>query len=180
MAFPTVTGENSLSNSFIGNTKQVCLVTRDIHRTMAGLVKLGIGPWRVYTFGPDTCSDITYRGTPSEHSMRLALAHSGDMMWEVIQPVEGASIYTEFLEDHGEGIHHIAANCDGLSYPEQLDKMLELGFEVIQSGVWAERVPFAYFGTEGDLSTTIELFDIPEDFVMPEPEEWFPEAPPEE
>ena len=89
MASPTVTGENSLSNSFIGNTKQVCLVTRDIHRTMAGLVKLGIGPWRVYTFGPDTCTDITYRGKPSTHSMRLALANSADMMWESYNRLKG-------------------------------------------------------------------------------------------
>jgi hypothetical protein len=180
MTVPTVTGENSLSNSFIGNTKQVCVVTRDIHRTMAGLVKVGIGPWRVYTFGPDTCTEVTYRGKPSEHSMRLALANSADMMWEVIQPLEGPSIYTEFLDDHGEGIHHIAAKCDGMAYPDQVEKMLSLGYEIIQSGVWADRVPFAYFGTEGDISTTIELFDIPEDFVLPEPEEWFPEAPPAE
>jgi len=32
-----VTGEQSLSNSFLGNTKQVCIVTRDIYRTMEGL-----------------------------------------------------------------------------------------------------------------------------------------------
>jgi methylmalonyl-CoA/ethylmalonyl-CoA epimerase len=39
-------------------------------------------------------------------------------------------------------------------------------------------VPFAYFDTEDDMSTTMELFDIPENFDMPEPEEWFPAAPP--
>jgi methylmalonyl-CoA/ethylmalonyl-CoA epimerase len=178
MIQPTVTGESSLSNSFVGNTKQICLVTRDIYRTMAGLVKVGIGPWSVYTFGPDNCTDSTYRGEPSNHTMRVALAFSGEMMWEVIQPLEGRSIYTDFLDQHGEGIHHIASACDGLSYAEQLEKMQTLGYNIIQSGVWAQGVPFAYFDTEGDMSTTIELFDIPEDFDMPEPEEWFPAAPP--
>lgn len=84
-----VTGEQSLSNSFLGNTKQVCIVTRDIYRMMEGLVKTGIGPWSIYTFGPDTCTEVTYRGKPSNHSMRLAIAMSGDTMWEVIEPLVG-------------------------------------------------------------------------------------------
>lgn len=178
MTIPKVTSENTLSNSFFGNTKQICIVSRDIYRTMEGFVKLGIGPWSIYTFGPDTCTDVTYRGKPSEHSMRLALAVSGDMLWEVIQPLEGRSIYTDFLDEHEEGIHHVAPSCEGLSYAEQVEKMKSLGYSISQSGVWCERVPFAYFDTEGDLTTTIEVFDIPADFILPEPEEWYPEAPP--
>jgi hypothetical protein len=40
------------------------------------------------------------------------------------------------------------------------------------------RVPYAYFATEGDVSTTLETFLIPDDFEMPEPDEWYPAAPP--
>jgi methylmalonyl-CoA/ethylmalonyl-CoA epimerase len=179
MLIPKVTSETTLSNSFLGSTKQVCVVSRDIYRTMDGLIKLGIGPWRVYTFSPETCTDVIYRSKPSTHSMRLSLATSGDMLWEVIQPLEGPSIYTEFLDQHGEGIHHVAPLCEGLTYDQQVSKFESLGYRSIQSGTWQGVVPFSYFETEGDISTTLEIFDIPEDYDLPEPEEWYPAAPPE-
>jgi hypothetical protein len=54
----------------LGEAIQICVVTRDLRRTMGGLVRAGIGPWSVYTFGPDTVSDLTYRGKPAQYSMR--------------------------------------------------------------------------------------------------------------
>lgn len=174
----TVINETTLSNSFFGNTKQICIVTRDVKRTLAGMVNLGIGPWSIYIFDENNCTDVTYRGKPSKHTMYLALATSGDMLWEVIQPLQGKSIYTEFLDDHAEGIHHVAPVCEGLSYLEQVAKFESMGYPMVQSGLWAGKVPYAYFETEGDISTTLEIFDIPEDFEMPEPIEWYPAKPP--
>ncbi len=39
-ANPKVTSEVTLDTSFLGNTIQVCVVTRDYQRTMEGLVKV--------------------------------------------------------------------------------------------------------------------------------------------
>ena len=47
---PTVISDSELSNSFLGETIQVCVVSRDYKRTMEGMVRLGIGPWRVYHY----------------------------------------------------------------------------------------------------------------------------------
>ncbi len=175
---PVVTGESTLANSFLGSNMQICVVTRDFRRTMAGLAKAGIGPWRVYTFGPKTVRDITYRGRPSDHSMKLGLAFSGSMMWEIVQPLTGPSIYEEFLEAHGEGIHHVAFDCNHIPWDQQLLAFEERGYAMIQSGLWQGKVPYAYFETEGDITTTIEIFKVPEGFVWPEPEEWYPGPPP--
>lgn len=177
MTQPRVLSEVALDNSFQGDTMQTCIVTRDMHRTLEGMVKLGIGPWRVYEFGPETVSDMSYRGKPARYKMKLALAFSGTMMWEVIEPVDGPSIYHDFLRDHGEGIHHVAQVCNGLPWDERVAAYKARGLQVVQSGTWAGRVPYAYFGTESLISTTIEIFDIPADFVMPEPLEWFPARP---
>lgn len=173
----SVVGEASLSNSFMGNTAQVCVVTRDFRRTIEGLIKMGIGPWALYTFGPGTVSERTYMGKPEDYSMRLALATSNNMLWEVIEPLEGNSIYKDFLEAHGEGIHHVAMGCEGLSFEERVAEFEARGCKKIQSGVWLDLVPYAYFETEGLITTTIEIFDFPENFVMPEPEEWLPSPP---
>ncbi len=41
---PTVTSDVTMSNSFLTETIQVYVVTRDYQRTMEGLVQTGIGP----------------------------------------------------------------------------------------------------------------------------------------
>ena len=116
----TVTGETSLSNSFLGDTVQICVVTTDIYRTLDGFVKLGIGPWRIYTFGPATVTEQTYRGKKQTYSMRLAVGYTGSTFWEVIEPLEGESIYKDFLAAHGEGIQHVAQGCGKLTLAEQI------------------------------------------------------------
>jgi len=174
----SVTGAATLSNSFMGNMVQVCAVTRDFRRTVDGFVKLGLGPWAVYTFGPGTVTEQTYRGRPAVFSMRLGLATSGNMLWEVIEPLEGPSIYKDFLLAHGEGIQHVAMGCEGLSFKERVAEFEARGCTMIQSGLWVNRVPFAYFQTEDLTTTTLEVFDFPAGFALPEPEEWIPGPPP--
>jgi hypothetical protein len=41
---------SQLSNHFLGDVIEICIVTCNYQQTMEGLIKLGIGPWRVYTF----------------------------------------------------------------------------------------------------------------------------------
>ncbi|MGD9536290.1 MAG: VOC family protein [Alphaproteobacteria bacterium] len=176
-AIPKVTGENTLSNSFLGDNIQICVVTRDFHRTMEGLVRTGIGPWKVFTFSPETVTEMTYRGKPARYSMRLGLTYSGSMMWEIVQPLTGPNIYEEFLERHGEGIHHVAFGCNGIPWQDRLKAFADHGYQMIQSGKWLGKASYAYFETEGDTTTTFEIFDWPPDFVPPEPEEWYPAKP---
>lgn len=172
-----VTGPSSLSNSFLGDTLQVCVVTRDMTRALEGFAKMGIGPWRVYTFSPETVSEQTYMGEPARYSMRLALASSGTMMWEVIQPLEGPSIYKDFLAAHGEGIQHVGQACNGLSYDQQFAKFVAAGRKMIQSGTWNAGVRYAYWATDELISTTVEIFDFPAGFEFPEPDSWYPARP---
>jgi len=47
-----------------------------------------------------------------------------------------------------------------------------------QSGRFAGANSFAFFDTESTTATTFETYLIPDGFVWPEPEEWFPASPP--
>ena len=96
------------------------------------------------------------RGKPARYSMRLGLAFSGSMMWEIVQPLTGPNIYEEFLERHGEGIHHVAFGCNGIPWNERLKVFADHGYQMIQSGRWQGRAPYAYFETEDDTTTTFE------------------------
>lgn len=174
-----VTSPTTLSNSFIGNVVQICVVTPDLYLTLANFVKLGIGPWRIYTFDTDNVIDQTYKGKPEAYSLKLATGWSDSTFWEVIQPLEGNSSYKDWLEKHGEGIQHVAVTCGNMSYGESVDEFQNRGYSVIQSGNYQGKVPFAYLNTEHSIGVTVELMDLPEGFVMPAPDKWYPGPPPD-
>jgi methylmalonyl-CoA/ethylmalonyl-CoA epimerase len=176
--WPAVISESRLSNSFLGNLIEVCIVSRDHRRMMEGMVRLGIGPWRVHTFDSSTVTEQTYGGEPAEYVLKVCFAQADNVVWEIIQPIDGPTILHEFLDEHGEGIHHVAFDCAGAPWEARLAGFVSRGFQLTQSGRFAGENVFAFFGTEGATGATFETYLIPEGFVWPEPEEWFPGAPP--
>jgi hypothetical protein len=157
--FTQGTTPDPLPNAFVSQVIQICIVTRDYRRTIAGFLKLGIGPWRVYTLGPDTVSNMTYRGKPSPHVIKVCLATIGGMEREIVQPVERPTIYDDFLAQHGEGVHHVAVSCAGLTWAEKIARFEAEGFHVVQSGSWLGQMPYAYLETEDSTGTTFEIYD---------------------
>ena len=89
---PAVVSATELSNSFLGGLVEVCLVTADHRRTMEGLVRLGIGPWRIYTFDSRTVGERTYRGEPADFGIRVCFADAGGTAMEIMEPLFGPSI----------------------------------------------------------------------------------------
>jgi methylmalonyl-CoA/ethylmalonyl-CoA epimerase len=176
---PRVISATQLSNSFLGNLIEVCWVTRDHQRTMRGLVELGLGPWRVYTFDSTTVTQRTSAGREADFGIKVCFADVGDMALEIMQPLWGPSIFQEFLDNRGEGIHHLAFDAEGRPWPERLATFAQRGFPLAQSGRFMDANAFAFFATEAATGTTFETYDIPPGFEWPEPEEWFPGPPPE-
>jgi methylmalonyl-CoA/ethylmalonyl-CoA epimerase len=174
---PAVTGPKSLANSFLGNLLQVCVVTADHQRALAGFVNLGIGPWTIRKVDASNLSG-TYRGAPADFEAILCLASSQNMNWEVIQPLRGRSIYADFLQRHGEGMQHLAFNCDGIEYAERVRQFEARGYQCVQEGVIFGGVRFHYFSIEEDLGTTIEIYAVPPEHHMPPADAWYPAPPP--
>lgn len=137
-----------------------------------------IGPWRIYTFDSSTVTERSYRGAAADFSIRVCFAECGGIAFEIMQPLAGPSIFQEHLDRKGEGIHHVAFDVESRPWEERLDDFANRGFPLVQSGRFNERNPFAFFDTESATGSTFETYDIPADYVWPEPESWFPSAPP--
>lgn len=101
---------------------QIAWVTRDLDRTEQALTTLlGARRWirmPAVRFGPDTC---THRGRPADFTADVALSYAGDIQLEVIAPVDGESVYTEFLDRCGPGLHHV---CLEMPDTEAFDERL--------------------------------------------------------
>ena len=138
-----------------GDIIQLAHVGRDMDAAMAHYWNtLGIGPWSVYTLEAPLLYDSIVRGAPSDHTYRLALAWRGPVQMELVQPLSGRSIYDDFLESHGEGLHHLK-----LYYPDcrtALATFAAKGIDVIQSGK-IDKDEFYYLDTEQSLGVVVEI-----------------------
>lgn len=67
------------------------------------------------------------------------------MTFELIEPLSGPSIFQDFLDAHGEGVHHVAWDCNGIPMAERVRGFEERGFRMVQSGDWNGGNQFAFF-----------------------------------
>src|SRR6187551_2766615 len=106
---------------------QVAVVIRDLDAAMERYVtQLGIGPWDVYTYGPELLHTMTFRGENRPYVMKLALAFVGPTMYELIESLEGPNIYEEFLSTRGEGLHHLGYYVDSID--AEIEAMVATGY----------------------------------------------------
>ena len=155
----------------IGSIDQVAVVVRDLDRAMEHYTNdLGIGPWAVHTFSPDWIRGMTFRGKEQGYTMKLALAQLGPVMYELIEPVEGPNSYEEFLDEHGEGLHHLGYFVDDID--AEISNMESKGYPLLQSGRPGDG-GYAYFETERDFGCILEAIQMPSE--MPAPERTYPE-----
>ena len=140
-------------------TMQIALVVRDLDAAMRTYVyEYGIGPWEIYEFNPGTVADMTKDGEPAEFAFRLAVTMVGSVQWELIQPLDERSMYSEFLATKGEGLHHVAVAAP--DYAGTRDALVAKGRRVLQSGLY-NGVKFSYLSTDEDLGVITEIFDWP-------------------
>jgi hypothetical protein len=156
----------------VGEISQIAVVVRDLKKALENYWNtLGIGPWNIYTFAPPALTEPMIRGKPVPYSMRLALAEVGPLQYELIEPLEGPSIYKEFLASKGEGLHHFQSTSYEVS--DMLAEFKKLGIDVLMSGKFGGG-EFYYMDTEPILGTIYEIVKKRRT-EMPSPEAIYPQ-----
>ncbi|MBD3627476.1 VOC family protein [Cyclobacterium sp.] len=104
----------------------------------------------------------TYMGQAADFEFHLYLAMSGGTMLELIQPVSGKNIYTDFLDRHKDGgIQHIAYSLQVADFEEAVLQLKNKGSRIIQSLV----LPVArvvYFDTYKEIGVATEIIGLTE------------------
>src|SRR5262249_43686416 len=100
----------------------------------------------------------TYRGAPSRSAITLAMAFSGHMQIELIQPLDDEpSVYKELIDARGYGFHHFGKVVTDLA--RETARLRARGFEE------AFRMPVptggdvVYFDCKGELPGFLEVFE---------------------
>lgn len=152
---------------------QVCLMVKDIQKTMENYWNiLGIGPWDLYDMHAPMTSELTYHGKPGQFKMKVALTMVGPTQLELIEPVSGESMYSDFLAEHGEGLQHLQFVADNADEITQI--MTKQGFPSLMGGHVGDGI-FDFYDTADALKTIWEIFqpwskEVSPDYHYPENE----------
>jgi hypothetical protein len=98
--------------------------------------------------------DIFIRGVKKKTTLKSGFGKIFDTEIELLQPIEGNSIYTEFLNSGREGLHHISYKVENIS--SYIDKFKKEGVQVLQWGILIKLV-YVYLNTEKILGVIFEL-----------------------
>jgi hypothetical protein len=142
------------SNIDLGNLElfQLGYVYKDIEK-QAKIMETMYGVSKFWISDPLKLR-ITYRGVKTKIMVRGAFAQYNKTQLELIQLIEGDSIYKEFLDQGREGLHHVLYRVDDLQ--AVINKYKEVGIEVIQSGRIMTS-SYAYMDTEEKLGIIVEF-----------------------
>lgn len=140
-----------------GSILELCYVTRDLDAALSHWTRdLGAGPF--FVFDVPALPGQLYYGEPTEVAMRVGFGFSGGMLIELLQQTnDGASPFRDFVNERGEGPHHVMPRCDfDLGY----ERLSAAGHVVAYSGRMPSGERFCLFDTRAANGAYVELMEL--------------------
>lgn len=137
---------------------QVGLIVRNIEKSVDAYVDVFGLKERPSVSITDTLdkANTRYMGQPSEARAKLAFIDMGQVTIELIEPVGGPSTWKDFLDAHGEGVHHIAFVVKGT---DQVVAYLDSkGIPLVQRGDYTGG-QYTYLDSAPRLGVMLELLE---------------------
>ena len=141
---------------------QIAFVVPDLERAVRAFdERLSAGPWRGWVFGPQGAGR-EYRGEPAEWTLRLVL-NERSPQYEIIEPLTGPSIHADWLDERGEGFHHVGYVVASLAaLTEEMEAAGHPAIARIHSFGAAGDGAAAYFDTADALGFLVEAVEPPQ------------------
>jgi methylmalonyl-CoA/ethylmalonyl-CoA epimerase len=137
---------------------QVGMIVRDIEKSLDAYMDVFELQERpsVSVVDPVEISKMEYKGESSTGLAKLAFIPMGQVTVELIEPIGGPSTWQEFLDTHGEGVHHIAFNVKGT------DRVVSFlngkGIPLVQQGHYTGGM-YSYLDSAPQLGVILELLE---------------------
>ncbi|WP_400246720.1 VOC family protein [Niallia sp. JL1B1071] len=146
--------KNILGNNVI---TQIGILVHDIEKTSqayADFFGIDKPDWSM----TDTAdiAQTEYRKQPTQARVKLAFFDMGSLQLELIEPDHNPSTWREYLNEHGEGPHHIAFVINGMK--GKVAMMERNQMPLLQKGEYTGG-RYAYMDTFNDLKIILELLE---------------------
>lgn len=143
-----------LGNHFV---TQIGILVNDIEKVSAAYANFfGLEKPQIIVTDTEDIAQTRYNGRATEARAKLAFFDMGSVQIELIEPDHQPSTWRDYLNEHGEGPHHIAFVIEGMK-----DKIMLLegkGFPLQQKGEYTGG-RYAYMDTFKELKVLVELLE---------------------
>jgi methylmalonyl-CoA/ethylmalonyl-CoA epimerase len=138
---------------------QVSLAVRDLQGTMALYHRaFGWAPWQVFDHVPPVHHNTELRGKEVHYALRGAEVYVGSLNFELLQPLEGPNLWSEFMDRRGEGVASIATMFlereDGDAVKTAFRD--RFGIDVSMKADIGDHIEYYYLDTEKQFGCLIE------------------------
>lgn len=136
---------------------QIGIIVRDIEatsRAYADLLGVEVPQW--FLTDSEDVAQTRYLGEPTQARAKLAFFDMGSVQLELIEPVGAPSTWQDFLDEHGEGVHHIAFQIKGMG--EQVALLKDRDMPLVQRGEYTGG-RYAYIDSAAQLKLMLELLE---------------------
>jgi methylmalonyl-CoA/ethylmalonyl-CoA epimerase len=138
------------------------LVVRDMDRAVDHFQSLGIGPFQSFRASGLAYKERELMGRPIAPDSNIIDARQsqiGPIRLELIQPVQGESLWKEFLDTKGEGINHLCFLVDDIEKEEA--KLVRGRLRVLYKSRFKNGGGATYFDTGEIGGVLLELIQRP-------------------
>ncbi|MBV04964.1 MAG: hypothetical protein CL474_03115 [Acidobacteria bacterium] len=146
------------------NVLQIAFVVDDVEKYLAMYAKLfGIETPGTSVTGSHEETQSLYRGEPTDGRARVGYIPLDNILLEFIEPIEGPSVWQDYLEQKGNGIHHLAFIVNGVK--QVISDLEDFGLPLLQHGSFpqAGKAPsgqYAYLQGLDKLGFDVELLEF--------------------
>ncbi len=139
---------------------QISLAVTDLDGLMDRYHRaFGWAPWQVFDHVPPVHHATMVRGEGVHYALRGAEVYVGSVNFELLEPIEGPNLWTEFLDRRGPGIASIATmfheRADGDAVKAAFRD--QYGIAVTMKADIGEHIEYYYLDTEERFGCLIEL-----------------------
>lgn len=139
---------------------QICVAVRDAKETAKHWAAFfGVDEPEVFASEKYEITHAVYNGKPCNGRIYQAIFDFENIQVEIVSPVDDEpSYWLDWINEHGEGIHHLALRTKDMD--AAVAELKDKNFDVIQRGSWpTEPVDgqYAYITTAEKLKCCLEL-----------------------
>ena len=90
-----------------------------------------------YSVTPDS-PDKRYYGEYEDFAVKMAFIHDGKSEIEILMPIRGRSVWQDFVDTHGDGMHHLNYNVS--DFDAAIAHLEAHGCKMVQCGMRSREI----------------------------------------
>jgi len=115
----------------LGQPSSIIVVVKDLEKSATWATSMwGIRSWELFEYSPS--EDEIAVGGPFR--LKVAMAQLGGLILELIQPLEGRTIWSEFLENRGGGI--FSMSFEVRDWEKTVTQLEANGNKIVAAATW--------------------------------------------